>query len=253
MKKHLLIATLTTLIIISISTPNTYAGNTPDPAVNSLNMADYYPSEIGTWWKYEHYDTDSNSVGRELTGIDSTFVNNILILDGKNAIEKITIHLLANPVTKDTSYYSVENTSLYKYSDPDISFDDNKTMIWKLFADLVKTKWSIPTLDTALDFMGSQMKYSLSASMERTSNETPFLFKSKSLPKIEFKMIMDMLTSMDIAETGKNENNIQIVGYFTLVKGLGEVKTKIMKTLYKTESGSDKYGEESILIASSIK
>jgi hypothetical protein len=173
-------------------------------------------------------------------------------LAGKNAFEMISKDLTSKKF--DTTYYSSDNTSLYIYNNAEIiSYEENPFKIWMMYFDLVKTKWTIASMDTTIDFNGVPFKQTITATVERTSNTTAFIFKTKSYPTVEFKMNMDMVMSGDIPGIGKFESKIKMVGYMTVAKGLGMVKTKTTTMSSDPQDGYSRSDEESILIDSSIK
>ena len=244
------------LIAIAIITLTTACNKndtttTPISPAGTEKMSDYFPSTIGTWWKYEHYDTDSNGVRGQLQYLDSTYINSVGMLAGKNAIEMLSTDL--NSLQTDTTEYSVENSSLYVYSTLTSGITGDNTPSWILYLDLVKTKWTLVSIDTTIYYSGYSMKQTMVATVERTSNTTAFSFKGKTYPTKEFKMVLEIKASGEIPGVGKLESVTNMTGYFTLAKGLGMVKTRQMTTVVDPQNGNSITGSESIIIDSSIK
>ena len=84
MKKNFLSFALMAIIIIGLTTSCSNDSSTsPSTPTTTEKMSEYMPSTIGTWWKYENFDTDTNGVKTKVTGYDSTFINSIKMLAGK--------------------------------------------------------------------------------------------------------------------------------------------------------------------------
>ncbi|MFC2131154.1 hypothetical protein ACFLSQ_06945 [Bacteroidota bacterium] len=118
------------------------------PSTN-LQMSDYYPSTPGSWWYYKHYNIDSLG-NREFQWNDSVYIGEPAMIDGHEAITRITVSDYDNEINIDTNYYYTDGSRLFIYGDSYLNQEEFK---WRLYVDFSKQNWEILKEEFHVDSM----------------------------------------------------------------------------------------------------
>ncbi|MCX7908310.1 MAG: hypothetical protein N2560_02180 [Ignavibacteria bacterium] len=211
------------LLLLSCSDSST---NNSEPSKKT-----YFPTSVGSFWKYLQYEIDSLGVKVPNTEdtITSTIVSNQMIL-GKNA--SIFLSKSSKNQTTDTLIYAYENDKVYSF----LSLFDNEFIPigegkqWILLADFNSPQWTIlsdTTLDT-LDFQDFAKMIPTISVKGKKGNKSDLAIKNKAVPSQEIILTISFKIKMLLPNVPLPVNlNFDVVQHYWFGEGIGIVKERL--------------------------
>ncbi|ROL56389.1 hypothetical protein D9V84_08105 [Bacteroidetes/Chlorobi group bacterium Naka2016] len=191
----------------------------------------YFPTTVGSYWKYLEYELDS--LGVKVPGTEDTITTtlaSIQPMEGKNA--GIYLSTSSTNQTTDTSYYAFENDKVYSF----LSLFNNEFIPvenanqWIVVADFNATEWTI-LKDTTLaevDLQGVGKMTPTVSIKGRKGNKTDLVIKGKPYTAQEFIITFSMKIKLSIPNVPLPINlNFDVVQHTWYAQGVGMAKSRL--------------------------
>jgi hypothetical protein len=120
-------------------------------------MSEFFPTSIGSWWKYENWRLDSTGTRDSLLTIDSIVVEGVTTIGGREVFINVDYELNATPARKDTNYIALDGGKLLNYLNLD--YGDGVIIPWVVYADLNANEWQMVFKDIIHDTLGYRSEY----------------------------------------------------------------------------------------------
>ncbi len=222
---------------------------------DSMNMSEYYPTSIGSWWKYDTWSLDSNGTRIEITSRDSIVSSGTITLKGKNVPLFLAWNLDYIGKSDTTEYYYAEGSILYAYMPATMSSflkpgRDTSSWKWGLFADMNGTNWTIINDSLSKDTLGYTVKQTLKMTGTKGTQKN-YSIKGKTIQSQQFIYNFKLKTTAyllgQVFSSFDNEMQIE----FWYGKGVGLVNQ--ITRIIKDEGMNLGVNRETILIDYNIK
>ncbi|MBI5324516.1 MAG: hypothetical protein HZB41_04470 [Ignavibacteriae bacterium] len=209
-------------------------------------MSDYYPTSIGSWWKYENWVLDSNGTRTKMISIDSIVVEDTLYFQGKNAFTIATYSKRGDTVIKFTNYIALENSKIYAYLN--LTYSDGYSVPWVKFADLSSNNWIIVEKNIIRDTLSIRTEFYEKISCSK-GGIVDFNFKNQVLKTQEF--ITDYIQrTQTVTPNETTGTDMESINQDLYCKGVGLVHSNYMML---KNVGFERQGYETTLIDYYIK
>jgi len=226
-KLSIFILLIVSIILISCSEDNSTSNNT---------SKDYFPTSIGSYWKFLTYELDSMSI--RVPGTEDTLIEKIVgtaVVNGKNAVIYVSSYS-SEQSSSDTTYFAKEGTKIYTllslFNNDFIPIEEGNQ--WVQIADFSLSpgnQWTIlndttlATIDLPPDigFRGS-MTPSVSIKGRRGEN-TLLTVKGKPVNAYEFIITFAMKIKLQITDTPLPVNrDFNVVNHIWFGEGIGFIR-----------------------------
>ena len=192
MKKAIFLTSLI-LLIFSCKKDNV----TKTPSVN-----DYFPMKIGNYWVYQEYQIDTNAIEKPLNYIDSIFISNDTIINGK------TYFVF---VTKSKSFlFPPDNLSFYRDSSGNLVTQEGQILLsTENFNDTLSRRVDTIIINKVIDTL-----FTLTSKMEKIQGAV-------SLPAGNFNNILDYRSTVIAFPNTAHTDTFYTDKYFA--RGVGKI------------------------------
>jgi len=225
-KLSALMLLIVSFIIVSCSEDNSTSSNT---------NKDYFPTTVGSYWKFLTYELDSMSI--RIPGTEDTTIEKIVgteTLYGKNAIIYVTSS--SKNTGTDTTYFAKEGTKVYTllslFNNDFIPIEQGNQ--WVQIADFSLSpgnQWTIlndttlATVDIPPDIgVSGKMTPTISIKARRGENTT-FTIKGKPVNATEFIITFGMVIKLNVSGMPMPINlNFNVVNHIWFGEGIGIVR-----------------------------
>lgn len=217
------ITILTLFFLYSCSDSST---NTNEPTNKS-----YFPTSIGSYWKYVEYEIDS--LGVKVPDSEDTTITRVVanqMIQGKNAA--ILVRQSTKNESIDTSIFAYENEKIYTL----LSFFNNEFIPigegnqWVMIADFNATQWTILN-DTTLESFDLPDIGKITPTVGikgKKGNKVDVVVKGKPIPSQEFILTFSFKMKLQIPNVPLPINfNFDVVQHFWFGEGVGLVKERL--------------------------
>ncbi|MGC8748088.1 MAG: hypothetical protein ACP5RR_04295 [Candidatus Kapaibacteriota bacterium] len=214
------------LLFVSSCSEDNSTSNNPPPANQS-----YFPTTVGSFWKYYEYEIDS--LGVKVPNSDDTVTTQVVAnmsIQGKNAA--VFVSTQSKSQTIDTSFYAYENNKVYSF----LSLFNNEFIPikdanqWVVVADFNQSDWIIlkdttlanvdlPDVGTMIPTVGIR---------GREGNTTTLVVKGKSVSAQEFIITFSLKVKLQIPNVPLPINlNFDVIQHTWYAQGIGIVKSRL--------------------------
>jgi hypothetical protein len=219
--------------------------NNTNPIIQ--NMSEYFPTSMGSWWKYENWILDSTGTRVKLNSEDSIVVEGTTFMAGKQVIIMADYSRdTLGRMRKDTSFVAIEGSKLMFYAN--LIFSDGDSIPWLTMADLSSANWRI--YEKSIKDSNMQVKTEYYTMMAGTEGGLlDYTIKNTNIKAQEFTINSitrtSVITPSDTTLSDQEGSEQDLYG-----KGIGAVYSKYMMT---KNSGFPLTGYETVLIDYYIK
>ncbi len=222
-KSFLLFVVSFTLLLFSCSDKST---NNNEPQNQS-----FFPTTVGSFWKYLDYELDSLSVkvpNSEDTTLTTLIANQFIF--GKNA--SIFLNKTSRDNLTDTTIFAFENNKIYTF----LSFFENDFIPisegnqWVMIADFDGSQWTI-LKDTTLETIDLPDVGKMTPTIGikgKKGNQIDLVVKGKPVQSQEFILTFTMNIKLEIPNVPLPVNvKFDVVQHYWFGKGIGLVRKKL--------------------------
>lgn len=235
--------TLYTLLLVAISMAFLASCSESTTPTTTTYMTDYYPMQVGNYWKYNVDSTDSQYNTIRTKNISITKINQMMTYMNKSCYQFFE--------NSDTTYQYVSGNSAYTFT-AGFSFDDEKSNAgqWIEIYNLSK-QVTVVNIDTTFDVMGFSMQIKATGTSKPSTTKGSFIYKGVTYETFDFDLTMDM--SMQVVGMPETKTTSAMTGKNSMVKGIGLVKV-IGKTVETNpENGTTTSYEKQTLTETNVK